>query len=345
MCSGFGNNHTGPNDLTNVAQANAADQVGGINISLSIGTSSASSSSQQNSNTAASSTLIAGGDINITATGDGSSNPNKGNINVMGSTLKAADDITLTAQNAINLQAAQNTQTLTSESDNSAASIGVSLNLGAAGGVGMTAGISRGDGNADGHDVTWIETQIQAGQQTGDTVTLNSGTDTNLIGAQVSGNQIQANAGTRSTSSGQAGTGNLNIQSLQDSSSYVSEQETAGISVTVPLTGTNWGGSLSSSNSNSNYQRVNEQAGIFAGDGGFQVNVNGNTDLTGAVIASTDKAIQNNTNSLTTQTLTTSNIQGIIGGIIGTDHDFLRLNSRSKKIQPCHVDQESYYRK
>ena len=135
MCSGFGNNHTGPNDLTNVAQANAADQVGGINISLSIGTSSASSSSQQNSNTAASSTLIAGGDINITATGDGSSNPNKGNINVMGSTLKAADDITLTAQNAINLQAAQNTQTLTSESDNSAASIGVSLNLGAAGGV------------------------------------------------------------------------------------------------------------------------------------------------------------------------------------------------------------------
>ena len=56
------------------------------------------------------------------------------------------------------------------------------------------------------------------------------------------------------------------------------------------------------------YASVNEQSGIKAGDGGFQVNVNGNANLTGAVIASADKAIQNNLNSLTTQTLTTSNI-------------------------------------
>ena len=52
-----------------------------------------------------------------------------------------------------------------------------------------------------------------------------------------------------------------------------------------------------------------EQAGIFAGNGGFQVNVNGNTNLKGAVIASSDTAIRENKNSLTTQTLTTSNIE------------------------------------
>jgi filamentous hemagglutinin len=57
-----------------------------------------------------------------------------------------------------------------------------------------------------------------------------------------------------------------------------------------------------------NYQSVNEQSGIFAGDEGFQVSVNGNTNLTGAAIASGEQAIQNNANSLTTQTLTTSNI-------------------------------------
>jgi filamentous hemagglutinin len=48
---------------------------------------------------------------------------------------------------------------------------------------------------------------------------------------------------------------------------------------------------------------------------GFQINVNGNTNLTGAVIASSEQAINtrdangNPINSLTTQTLTTSNIQ------------------------------------
>jgi filamentous hemagglutinin len=45
------------------------------------------------------------------------------------------------------------------------------------------------------------------------------------------------------------------------------------------------GGSFnySDSKTNSNYASVKEQSGIMAGDGGFQVNVNGNTDLKGAV--------------------------------------------------------------
>jgi len=296
----------GVNDLTHVTQANAADQVGGINISLSIGSSKSSSSSQQTINTAKGSTLNAGGDINITATGDTAqpSNPNGGNINVIGSQLKAKDDITLTAQNDINLQAAQNTSKLDSKNKSSSASVGVSVNLGAAGGVGVTAGISSGKGKATGNGTTWTETTIQGGNQQGDTVTLNSGADTSIKSAQVSGNQVQANVGT-------SGAGNLNIASLQDTDQYKDKQSSNGISVTVPVTGTNWGGSISSSNSktNSNYQSVNEQAGIYAGDGGFQVNVNGNTNLTGAVIASKEQAIQNNANSLTTQTLTTSNIE------------------------------------
>jgi len=297
------------NNAANAVQAgqagNIVDQAGGINVSLSIGTSEASSSSSQSVNAASGSTLSAGGDINITATGSLSSGErSEGDINITGSQITAAHDVTLTAQNELNLQAAQNIQALDSENENSSASIGVSVNLGANAGIGITAGISSGNGNADGNDVTWTETTIQGGNQQGDTVTLNSGTDTNLIGAQVSGNQVIANVGT-------SGQGNLNIESLQDSNTYDSQQESAGISVTVPITGTNWGGSISSANSNinSNYASVNEQAGIFAGDEGFQVNVNGNTNLSGAAIASTDKAIQDNKNSLTTQTLTTSNIE------------------------------------
>jgi filamentous hemagglutinin len=56
----------------------------------------------------------------------------------------------------------------------------------------------------------------------------------------------------------------------------------------------------------SNYAGVNEQAGINAGSGGFNVNVTSNTALTSAVISSTADASKN---SLTTGTLTFSDIQ------------------------------------
>ena len=54
-----------------------------------------------------------------------------------------------------------------------------------------------------------------------------------------------------------------------------------------------------------------EQSGIRAGDGGFDINVRGNTDLKGGVIASSDKAIADGKNSLTTGTLTVSDIHNV----------------------------------
>jgi filamentous hemagglutinin len=278
----------------------AANQAGGINVSLSIGTSKSSSKTTQTSSTAQSSTLNAGGDINITAVRPElveGQNAGTSNINVIGSQIKAANNVTLKADDQINLLAAQNTNTLDGKNKSSSASLGVSFGTS---GLAVTASASQGKGKANGTDVTWTETALEAGNK----VTLESGTDTNLIGAQVRGEQVVADVGT-------SGDGNLNIQSLQDTSTYDSKQKSAGISVSVPIGAGAYGGSISASNSNtqSNYASVNEQSGIMAGDGGFQVTVNGNTNLTGAVIASTQAAIQNNANSLTTQTLTTSNIE------------------------------------
>ena len=286
--------NTGPDDLVNVREANAADQIGGINLSISIGSSKSSSTSTQTSSTVQGSNVMAGGNINITASGAGKDS----DINVTGSQIKAGNDATLKAEDQINLMAAQNTETLNSKNKSSSASVGVSI--GTSSGLAVTASASKGKGKANGNDVIWTESLVEAGSK----VALESGTDTNIIGTQVRGEQVVTDVGT-------SGEGNLNIQSLQDTSTYDSKQKSAGISVSVPIGAGSYGGSVSASNSkiNSDYASVNEQAGIYAGDEGFQVNVNGNTNLKGAVIASTELAIQDGKNSLTTETLTVSNIQ------------------------------------
>lgn len=275
------------NDVTD-----AANQAGGINLSLSIGTSKTSSTSTQTSTNVQGSQVMAGGDVTISATGADQDS----NVNVIGSTINAGENISIKADDQVNLIAAKNTDTLNSKNKNSSASVGISIGTN---GLAITASASKGKGKANGTDVSWTETMVEAGNK----ASLESGSDTNLIGAQVRGNQVVADVGN-------SGEGNLNIQSLQDTSTYDSKQKSAGISVSIPIGAGMAGGSISSSQSKikSDYVSVNEQAGIFAGDEGFQVNVAGNTNLKGAVIASTEQAIQDNKNSLTTETLTVSNI-------------------------------------
>ena len=309
--------NTGKDDVEHVAQGNAVDAAGGINVSISLGSSNSSSSSTQTSSTAQSSHVTAGKAIHISATGQqsaagvqdpGTANPDSGNINVIGSQIKAGNSVTLDAHNQINLIAAQNTATLNSTNKSSSGSIGIGFSLGgASNGFTINAGVSGSKGKTNGNDVSYTDSVIQAGNKAGDKVTLNSGTDTNIIGSQVIGNQVVANVGT-------AGKGKLNIQSLQDSSTYTDKQSNFGVSVSLCIPPFCYGASSGSvsagkANTNSHYQSVQQQAGIFAGNGGFQVNVNGNTNLKGAVIASSDTAIRENKNSLTTQTLSSSNIE------------------------------------
>eukprot|EP01022_Parablepharisma_sp_SALTPOND_P005993 TRINITY_DN1243_c0_g1_i1.p1 TRINITY_DN1243_c0_g1~~TRINITY_DN1243_c0_g1_i1.p1 ORF type:complete len:800 (+),score=126.78 TRINITY_DN1243_c0_g1_i1:840-3239(+) len=136
----------------------------------------------------------------------------------------------------------------------------------------------------------------------GNKLTIASGTDTTLSGAVVSGKQVVMDVGT-------SGQGNLNIASLPDTSTYKSKQQSLGGSISVGMGKMNGSISASRSSVDGNYASVIEQSGIRTGDDGFQINVAGNTDLKGARIASTDKAVADGKNSLTTQTLTQSEIQ------------------------------------
>ena len=64
------------------------------------------------------------------------------------------------------------------------------------------------------------------------------------------------------------------------------------------------------SNIDSTYASVKEQSALKAGDGGFTVNVGGNTDLKGGAITSTQASLEQNKNSFQTGgTLTTRDIQ------------------------------------
>jgi filamentous hemagglutinin len=58
-----------------------------------------------------------------------------------------------------------------------------------------------------------------------------------------------------------------------------------------------------------NFASVREQSGIKAGDGGFQVAVNGNTTLTGGVISASQVAIDAGKNSLSTAAIKTTDLQ------------------------------------
>jgi len=269
----------------------AANQVGGVNISVSVGSSKSSSKSIQTSTSSQGSQVIAGGDINITAQGASQNS----DVNIIGSQVKAGENLSITAEDQLTLVAAKNTETSNSKNKGSSASLGVSYGTD---GLLFSASASGSQGKANGTDVTWSEAQVEAGRK----VALESGADTSLIGAQVKGEQVVVKVGT-------SGEGNLDIQSLQDTSKYKDKQQSMGGGVSIGAG--RWGGSInySGGRTNSDYASVKEQAGIFAGDEGFQVSVAGNTNLTGAVIASTELAIQDNKNRLSTETLTVSNIK------------------------------------
>jgi hypothetical protein len=59
----------------------------------------------------------------------------------------------------------------------------------------------------------------------------------------------------------------------------------------------------------SNFQTGTQQAGLKAGDGGFLVNVGQNTTLIGGVISSSEQAVADGLNQLSTGTLIVKDLQ------------------------------------
>ncbi|MCC4604438.1 hemagglutinin repeat-containing protein [Xanthomonas campestris] len=247
----------------------------GMSFRLGIGASSSSSKTSTHEESTGSSRIISNGNVTIAATG--------GDLNVIGSKI-AGNNVALAAANNLNLLSNQETNTTKSENKNAGGEIGVS--------VGETTGyyltVSAGKGSAKGNSDLRTESVVTAN----DTLTLVSGNDTTIQGAQAIGNKVLANVG-----------GDLLIKSEQDTNEYKSKQQQASLTL---ATGSGSGGSYSQQKINSSYTSVTEQSGIQAGNGGFDITVGGNTALVGGAIASAADA---SLNRLSTGSLTVEDLQ------------------------------------
>ncbi|WP_053014222.1 MULTISPECIES: hemagglutinin repeat-containing protein [Xenorhabdus] len=283
------------------AKADAINQAGGdaqkptdtIGIQLSYGSQSAKSATRTEQTQSQGSSLSAGRDIRIKATGDNTVS-DSGDILVKGSSLKAGHDIEMAAKRDIVLESAENTQTTRGENSSKGGSVGVGLTAGQGGyGIKFSASVNKGKGHETGDGITHSETVVDAGHQ----VSLKSGQDTRLKGAQVSGETVTADVGR-----------NLHLASEQDKDNYDSRQEnvSAGASFTYGSMSGSASVNASRDKLHSTFDSVNEQTGIFAGKGGFDIKVGEHTQLDGAVIAST---AEKDKNRLDTGTLGFSDIQ------------------------------------
>ena len=258
-----------------LALANGKIDDVGIKIALNVGSSKSKSSSEYSSNTVSGSSLSGGGSVAVVAAG---ANGASGDLTVAGSGI-TGKEVTLAAAHDLNLVAASNHTEQQSSNKSSGWSAGVHAAIGKQTGFGVQASGYMASGGENGDSTTNVNSRVNAK----DNLTLSSGNDTLLSGAQALGSSISVNAGN-----------NLTLTSLQDTDNYQSRQQSAsgGFSFTWG-TGGSAGLSLSKSRINSEYASVGDQSGLFAGDGGYDIFVGSHAQLNGAVIASTADAANN----------------------------------------------------
>ena len=210
----------------------------------------------------------------------------KEDMTVKGSTVNA-QDIHLKAGNNIRILSSENKSTTIEDYKAKSGSIGSSISKG---GYGIGASYGKGKGQTEETILTHTPSDITAK----DTVSLSSGNDTVIRGGTVKGNKVIANAG------------RMSIESEQDKKNYKETGKTTGLSISyTPGSAVSVSGGKGQTNTDSAYISVTKQAGIYAGQEGYDIQVKNNTRLKGAVI---DSQAEKEKNRITTGTLTWENI-------------------------------------
>jgi len=231
---------------------------------VGVGFATANSEDHTRYTKAQGSTIQGGGNVTLTST--------EGDIHATGASIAAGSTLSLDSAREILLDAARSTVVSNGDNHSAGAEIGVGFSVGPKTGVYAYISANIGNGRYDYNALTNSNTQLS-----GDTVTLKSQGDTTLKGATVHADTINALTG-----------GKLTIESVQDQITQHSEQSSVGGRVQISF-GTAWeaSGSLSQSTANGSSSFVNQQSGLFAGNGGYHV-VADTIALKGGAIASSN---------------------------------------------------------
>ncbi|WP_443825394.1 hemagglutinin repeat-containing protein [Dialister invisus] len=234
----------------------------------------------------------------------------KEDIAVKGSTIHAKD-IHLKAGNNIHILSSENKRTTIEDYKAKSGSIGAFLSKGV---YGIGASYGKGKEQIEETTLTHTPSDITAKN----TASLSSGNDTTIKGGIIKGNKVTANAG------------RMSIESEQDKKNYKETSKTSGLSISyTPGSAVTVSGGKGKTNTDSAYESVTKQAGIYAGKEGYDIQVKNNTRLKGAIIDSKAPAEKN---KLTTGTLTWENIdnkaeyKAKASGITVSTHAISKLN-------------------
>ena len=279
-----------------------------LNIHVGVGSSKFKQVSELNQENYIGSSIGSKNKVSITADSDNSA---KGNIHIIG-TVVESPEVNLNASNKLSLDAGTNSSVQRDTYTNSGWSVGATVSPHGNGVIGLDANVYKGKENALETTKTHTGTIIRGKQ-----VNTVSGNDTEIIGSKVIGESVTTKVGH-----------NLNIESLQDTNDYHKISKNKGISVSYGMSGSaRVGFDNSRGSTDSHYASVTEQAGIYAGDGGYNIQVNNSTTLTGGIIkGSTDKS----KNKLSSNSLKINDIQNEASYSAKTSGYSLSTTKRSK---------------
>ena len=269
---------------------NIGDVKKGLTLDVSLGTQSAKSDSRYQGTEARESRIVSQGNIRIKS---------DENIAVKGSQI-TGENVTLQAGKDISLTAAENRKTTEGNSRSKGAGITASFGIGGLQNVGISAGKSK--GNMEEEIITHTGSAVTAKE----TLAMESGKDIDIKGSKAGGKKVEVKTGN-----------NLSIESLQDSHTYHSRDKESGIHLQRDITARPDTGKKKmddpyfsigkkTDTTDSTYESVTKQAGIYAGQEGYDIQVKNNTRLKGAVI---DSQAEKEKNRITTGTLTWENIE------------------------------------
>ena len=258
-----------------------------INLSVSIGSTSRKQGQVVDTNTYQGGTLVSDSEVQIKAR-----DAQKTGIALTGETVEAKK-LVLDSASDINLGAGKNTVDVNNTYKSSGWSVGAGISLTGGGLLDINASGNMARQNGDTHQESYVPTKIKAVEL----AQLKAKRDTNIIGSTVSGKKVEVDTGR-----------DLHIQSLQDVDNFKEHSKSAGFSVSSKPNFKDPTGSINASvgRIDSKWKSVTEQAGIYAGEEGYNINVGNKTTLEGAVIKSDAPKAKN---KLTTKSLEMKDIQ------------------------------------